>query len=117
MSLIHPVRNGVPMLCPVDHAVHGFAAGLDPRITPAGFDALLGFESQRLEFLTGFTNPVQGGLRICSFAEGRKWKVRSRDGWLPTVPSATAVAEFKVEERGKNFEDVWLGANDETRRE
>jgi hypothetical protein len=31
------------------------AAGLDFRIIPAGFRAPLGFESQRLEFLTGFT--------------------------------------------------------------
>ena len=30
------------------------AAGLDFRIIPAGFNAPLSFESQRLEFLTGF---------------------------------------------------------------
>ena len=30
--------------------------GLDFRIIPARFNALLGFESQRLEFLTGFTS-------------------------------------------------------------
>jgi len=34
---------------------HCPAAGLGPRIMPAGFDAPLGFESQRLEFLTGLT--------------------------------------------------------------
>ena len=43
--IIHPVRNDAPLLCPVPHAVQGSAAGLGPRIIPAGFDAPLGFES------------------------------------------------------------------------
>src|SRR4030066_2526414 len=52
---LYPVRNNAPLLCPVHHAVQGSAAELDFRIIPAGFNAPLGFESQRLEFLTGFT--------------------------------------------------------------
>jgi len=34
-----------------------FAAGLNFRIIPAGFNAPLGFELQRLEFLTRYTRP------------------------------------------------------------
>ena len=67
LSPIYPVRNDASLLCPVHHAVQGSAAGLGFRIIPAGFDAPLGFESQRLEFLTGFTHPnnsAGGGRRI-----------------------------------------------------
>jgi hypothetical protein len=51
---VYPVRNEAPLIYPVHHAVQGSAAGFGPKIIP-GFDAPLGFESQRLEFLTGFT--------------------------------------------------------------
>jgi hypothetical protein len=45
LSFFYPVRNNVLLLF----------AGLDFRIIPAGFKVPLGFESQRLKFLTGLT--------------------------------------------------------------
>jgi len=45
-----PLEIMPPLLCP----------GLDFRIIPAGFQALLGFESQRLEFLTGLNLLEEG---------------------------------------------------------
>jgi len=54
--LLYPVRNNAPLLPPGQRpSGPAAAAGLDFRIIPAGFNAPLGFESQRLEFLTGFT--------------------------------------------------------------
>jgi len=65
--ILHPVRNNAPLLppgqapprkgsCPGGRPSGPAAAtGLDFRIIPARFNTLLGFESQRLEFLTGFT--------------------------------------------------------------
>ena len=53
---LYPVRNNAPLLPPGQRPSGPAAAGgLDFRIIPAGFNAPLGFESQRLEFLTGFT--------------------------------------------------------------
>ena len=64
---IYPVRNNAPLLPPGQRpSGPAAAAGLQFRIIPAGFipfrdksltgfNAPLGFESQRLEFLTGFT--------------------------------------------------------------
>ena len=55
-SHIYPVRNNAPLLPPgLRPSGPAAAAGLDFRIIPVGFNAPLGFESQRLEFLTGFT--------------------------------------------------------------
>jgi hypothetical protein len=39
---------------PLEIMLRCSAAGLDFRIIPGGFNAPLSFESQRLEFLTGF---------------------------------------------------------------
>jgi len=48
-SLLYPVRNNAPLLPPGQRPSGPAAAvGLDFRIIPAGFNALL-------EFLTGFT--------------------------------------------------------------
>ena len=56
LSGFYPVRNNAPLLPPGQRpSGPAAAAGLDFRIIPAGFNASLGFESQRLEFLTGFT--------------------------------------------------------------
>jgi len=44
--IFYPVRNNVPLLCPVHHAVQGSAVGLGFIIIPAGFNAPLGFESR-----------------------------------------------------------------------
>ena len=56
-QLACPVRNNAPLLPPGQRpSGPAAAAGLDFRIIPAGFNAPLGFESQRLEFLTGFTS-------------------------------------------------------------
>ena len=44
-----------PQFTPLEIMPRCSAAGLDFRIIPAAFNAPLGFESQRLEFLTGFT--------------------------------------------------------------
>jgi hypothetical protein len=53
---LYPVRNNAPLLPPGQRpSGPAAAAGLDFRIIPVGFNAPLGFESQRLEFLTGFT--------------------------------------------------------------
>ena len=55
-SSFYPIRNNAPLLPPGQRpSGPAAAAGLDFRIIPAGFNAPLGFESQRLEFLTGFT--------------------------------------------------------------
>ena len=43
----------------------------DFRVIPAGFNTPLGFESQRLEFLTGFT---PNGFSVNSSKEREKWK-------------------------------------------
>ena len=52
----YPVRNNAPLLPPGQRpSGPAAAAGLDFRIILVGFNAPLGFESQRLEFLTGFT--------------------------------------------------------------
>ena len=56
----YPVRNNAPLLPPGQRpSGPAAAAGLDFRIIPAGFNAPLGFESQRLEFLTGFTEKIK----------------------------------------------------------
>jgi hypothetical protein len=46
-----------PLFTPLEIMPRCSAAGLDFRIIQAGFSAPLGFESQRLEFLTGFIQP------------------------------------------------------------
>jgi len=68
VDLFYPVRNNAPLLHPGQRpSGPAAAAGLDFKIIPAGFipfrdksltgfNVPLGFESQRLEFLTGFTS-------------------------------------------------------------
>jgi hypothetical protein len=51
LSLLHIP----PQFTPLEIMPRCSAAGLDFRIIPAGFNSPLGFESYRLEFLTGFT--------------------------------------------------------------
>jgi hypothetical protein len=43
--VVYPVRNNAGLIC----------ARLTLKIIPTGFNARFGFESQRLEFLTGVT--------------------------------------------------------------
>jgi hypothetical protein len=58
-SNFYPVRNNAPLLPPGQRpSGPAAAAGLHFRIIPEGSNAPLGFESQRLEFLTGF---IDGG--------------------------------------------------------
>jgi len=69
--MIYPVRNNGPMLppgqapprkgsCPGGRPP-GPAAAVEFHFStiPTGYNTLLGFESQRLEFLTGFTKGVR----------------------------------------------------------
>jgi len=55
LELLQCFSNPLPRFTPLEIMPRCSAAGLDFRIIPAGFNAPLGFESQRLEFLTGFT--------------------------------------------------------------
>jgi len=49
------IRDLTPSFTPLEIMPRCSAEGLGFIIIPAGFNAPLGFESQRLEFLTGFT--------------------------------------------------------------
>ncbi len=54
-SLCVNVQDLAPSFTPLEIMPRCSAEGLGFIIIPAGFNAPLGFESQRLEFLTGFT--------------------------------------------------------------
>ena len=58
LPLKHAYKPGWRSFTPLEMMPRCFAAGVGPDMVPAGFDTPLGFESQRLEFLTGFTRAL-----------------------------------------------------------